>query len=185
MPTLVEQIVLLHRAFDDAQIPHAFGGALALAYYTDEIRATRDIDVNVFVGPDRVDRVFAALPPGVEVDERAWAAVERDGQVRLWWNETPVDLFFDQHPVHERAATWSRTVPFADGEIPILDATALAVFKMMFSRPQDWVDLESMLAARTVDPLEVSSIYASVMGADDERLDRFRDLAGAYGGFGT
>ena len=34
--------------------------------------------------PDRV-----AQPPGTV--ER----IARDGQIRLWWNETPVDLFFD------------------------------------------------------------------------------------------
>jgi hypothetical protein len=44
--SLPEKVVAIDRALDD--VPHAFGGALALAYYA-EPRATVDIDLNVFV----------------------------------------------------------------------------------------------------------------------------------------
>ena len=40
-------------ALDDARIPHAFGGALALAWCTQRARGTIDIDVNVFVDRSR------------------------------------------------------------------------------------------------------------------------------------
>ena len=57
---LDEQIVALEGAFLAAGIPHAFGGAHALAYYG-SVRATRDIDVNVFLPVSEVDRVFGVL----------------------------------------------------------------------------------------------------------------------------
>ncbi len=49
-------------AIDDALavVPHAFGGALALAYYA-EPRATIDIDLNVFVPAERFADVLTPL----------------------------------------------------------------------------------------------------------------------------
>lgn len=44
---LDEQIASIENAFAAAGIPHAFGGAQALAYYG-SVRATHDIDLNVF-----------------------------------------------------------------------------------------------------------------------------------------
>ena len=43
---LDEKIVAIGRALEAADIPHAFGGAQALAYYATP-RATHDIDLNV------------------------------------------------------------------------------------------------------------------------------------------
>ena len=57
-PTLAERVVALDAALAD--VPHAFGGALALAYYA-EPRATIDIDLNVFVPAERFEDVAAPL----------------------------------------------------------------------------------------------------------------------------
>ena len=57
---LDEQIVALEQAFVAAGIPHAFGGAQALAYYG-SVRATHDIDVNVFLPAAEAERVFGVL----------------------------------------------------------------------------------------------------------------------------
>ncbi len=46
MLTLAKRVLAIDHAL--SSIPHAFGGALALAYYA-EPRATIDIDLNVFV----------------------------------------------------------------------------------------------------------------------------------------
>ncbi|MDQ1395101.1 MAG: hypothetical protein QOG64_360, partial [Acidimicrobiaceae bacterium] len=45
MPSLAERLLVVHAGLDGARIPHAFGGAIALAYCTEEPRGTRDIDV--------------------------------------------------------------------------------------------------------------------------------------------
>ena len=62
MTTLPDKIVEIHRALDAADLPHAFGGALALAWCTARARGTIDIDLNVFVEVHALDRVLAALP---------------------------------------------------------------------------------------------------------------------------
>src|SRR5687768_44820 len=97
-PALADKVVALHEALDGAGIPHAVGGALALAYYA-EPRATVDIDINVFVEVDRVDDVLGALAPlGVTGGDRA--LIERDDQDRLQWGRNPVDLFFSYDAFH-------------------------------------------------------------------------------------
>ncbi|HEY7952208.1 MAG TPA: hypothetical protein VID70_04420 [Solirubrobacteraceae bacterium] len=46
-PSLPDKVLAIHRALAQAKVAHAFGGALALAYYA-EPRGTIDIDLNVF-----------------------------------------------------------------------------------------------------------------------------------------
>jgi hypothetical protein len=170
--TLAERIVVLDQVLD--AVPHAFGGALALAYYA-EPRATVDIDLNLFVGVDRYDDVARRLEPlGTDVADAGVAeAVRRDGQVRIWWDATPVDLFFAYDPFHDAAAGASTVVPFADTSIPILSATHLAVCKVVFDRPKDWVDIDAMLACDApIDPAEVTRWVGRIAGDTDVRYRR-------------
>ena len=66
---LAAKIEQLHRSFRAANLPHAFGGALALAFCVAEPRATKDIDLNVFIGVDRIDELIDALPERVVVTD--------------------------------------------------------------------------------------------------------------------
>jgi len=173
--TLSEKLIAIHRALDGAKIPHAFGGAIALAYATQNPRGTSDIDVNVFTPAADPREALAALPAEVEQPEGTAETVARDGQIRLWWDETPVDLFFNYEPVHEEAARNRRTVEFAGTTIPILDADELALFKAMFDRTQDWADIEALVAAGTVDLPRVRELLTGLVGAGDARVARLDD----------
>ncbi len=176
MCELGDRLLALHDAFDLARIPHAIGGAIALGYCTLEPRGTRDLDVNVFVGPDRIKDVFAALPTGVAISGLALEQAERDGQVRLWWEETPIDLFFSVLRFHDRVASEVRQVSFEGRSIPVLDCTALAVFKAMFDRPRDWVDIEAMVEARALDLGEASRWVTEIAGADSAAARKLAEL---------
>jgi hypothetical protein len=175
-PSLPEKVIAIHRALATAKVPHAVGGALALAYYA-EPRATVDVDVNVFVPTDRWPRVRDALAPlGVDVDVDE-PALERDGQVRLWWDRNPVDLFFSYDPFHTEMEGAARRVPFAGTTIPILAPEHLTVCKAMFDRPKDWLDIEAILIA--TEPLDVDSIedwLRRMVGDRDERLSKLNEL---------
>lgn len=173
---LPERLVALHEALSRRRIPHAFGGAIALAYWTEDPRGTSDIDINVFVPEANGQAVLDALPEGVVHDEHTAGLIARDGQVRLFWDETPVDLFFDNVPVHEQAAAHRRSVPYEGMRIPILGPVELAVFKVMFNRSQDWVDLENMATAGTLDVDAVGATLVSMLGPDDPRLARLAEL---------
>lgn len=176
---LDEKVALLARTLDAAGVPHAFGGAIALAYYATP-RGTRDVDINVFLPARDFDRVFAALRPlGVEPPGPAGRrALERDEQVRLHWDGTPLDLFFSYNELHDACLERRRTVPFGSDRIAILGPEDLAVFKVLFSRDKDWRDLREMLFAQGQD---LDAPYAlawleRIVPPDDERLLRFRDL---------
>jgi hypothetical protein len=166
MSELGDRLLAVHDALDDARIPHAIGGAFALGYCTLEPRGTRDLDVNVFVGPGRVKDVFAALPAAVAISGLSLEQAERDGQVRLWWDETPIDLFFSVLPFHQHVARDVRLVSFEGHAIPVLSCTALAVFKTIFDRPRDWVDIEAMVEARALDLDETIRWVADMAGSD-------------------
>jgi hypothetical protein len=173
--SLTQRIVRLHAALDAAGLEHAFGGALALAFCTLEPRATQDIDVNIFVGVDQVEAVLASLPRGVVADERARRSLERDGQARLWWDGTPVDVFLSNHPFHEEARRRCRTVPFAGVDtLPVLACNDLAVFKSFFARPKDAVDITSMVEAGAVDAQSIVTTVAELLGADHPSVDVVR-----------
>jgi hypothetical protein len=179
--TLPARIVELHRALAAAGIPHAFGGALALAWCTKQARGTIDIDVNLFVAPERADEVLAALPDGVAWSDDDRAHIDRDGQVRLWWNETPVDLFFNTTDFHERLEARTQQHPFMEGDMPFLSCRDLAVFKAFFNRTRDWADLEEMAAAGALDVEAVLGVLVNYLGGDDERIERLRALATSSG----
>ena len=170
--TLPERLVALHEALGARRIPHAFGGAIALAYWTLEPRGTIDIDVNVFVPAENAERVLRALPEGVARPDGTAEKIARDGQIRLWWDEVPVDFFFDYVPIHADAARNRRRVPFAGTRIPVLGPTELAVFKVMFDRTRDWADIEAMLEAGTLDVEAVRAELTTLLEPGDERFTR-------------
>lgn len=167
---LVEQVLVLHAAFVHARVPHAFGGALALAYWTEEPRGTRDIDCNIFVPADDSVGVLRALPAGVEVPADTAERVAAEGQIRLWWGGTPLDLFFDYAPVHRRAAAGARIVPLAGVDIPVLGPVELLVFKAVFDRTKDWADVEAVLAAGSTTEADVTRALVDLVGEGDLRV---------------
>jgi hypothetical protein len=180
---LGDQLLAVHDGLDGAGIPHAIGGAIALGYCVLEPRGTRDVDVNVFVDPQRARDVFAAMPEGVEVSGLQLEHAERDGQVRLRWGITPIDLFLSVLPFHDRVQAHIRVVPFEGRTIPVLDCTGLAVFKAMFDRTRDWADMEAMVEARTIDFDEVTRWILEMVG-DDERVQKLAALRASRGSQG-
>ena len=173
---LTGKIVRIHEALTKAALPHAFGGALALAWCTQRARGTIDIDVNIFVGTAAAPDVLAGLPRSVARSEADLAALHTDGQARLWWDNTPVDVFLNTTAFHEQAAARARVEPFAGRLIPFLACDDLAVFKAFFNRSKDWVDLEEMIAVDALDIDRVVGVLDRYLGPDDDRIDRLRSL---------
>jgi hypothetical protein len=179
MKPMIDAIAELEDALVEAAIPHAFGGALALAWCTKDPRATNDVDLNIFLGVDQVEQVVAALPVGIKVSDRDREALNRDGQRRLFWDGTPVDLFFSTTTFHKDVASRVVRHRFLDRDIPFLCCTDLAVFKALFNRPKDWVDLAEMISRQTVNEDAVLGAIVRYLGPDDERVGRFRALLSA------
>lgn len=176
MSLLGERLLAVHDALISAGLPHAFGGAIALAYCTEEPRGTRDLDVNVFVDPVRAKEALSALPDPVVVSEVDIATAARDGQVRLWWDDTPIDVFLDVHSFHAEVAAGVRSVAFEGRTIPVLDCTALAVFKVLFDRTKDWADIEEIVAAHALELPQAVIWLERIVGSDSPVVTRLKSL---------
>lgn len=176
MSELVEKLLAIHDSLTEAGLAHAFGGAIALAYCVEEPRGTRDLDVNIFADASRAEAVLAGLPDGVAVGNQDVAAVARDGQARLWWDDTPVDVFLNNLPLHEAAAAGVIWVPLAGREVPVLDCASLAIFKALFDRTRDWADLEAIAIATPEDIETAAETIADLVGENDPAHEKLKAL---------
>jgi len=177
MSELVDKLFAVHDALKAQSLPHAFGGAIALAYCVEEPRGTRDLDVNIFCDAADAKKVLEALPDGVEMSAGDVAKVERDGQTRLFWDGVPIDVFLNNLPLHEAVAAAVVWVPLESRKIPVLDCASLVIFKSFFARTKDWADIEAVAVATPEDIEAAARTLADLVGEDDEafvRLDAIR-----------
>lgn len=132
-------VAAVHQSLKEAGIPHAFGGAFALAYYGAP-RPTSDIDANVF------------LPA-------------QESELKFEWKGTPVHFFFSSDPLHEEMKRRIQEVPFGDGTIPLVAAEHLVIRKRLLGRPKDQRDIERIAAAIDLDWEEIESWVRQLGGA--------------------
>ena len=153
-----EKVLAVHRALAAAGLPHAIGGAVALSIYGAP-RETVDIDVNVFVPPERRPEVRAALDP-----------LPPDGH--------PVHVFYSHDPLHEEMAEKAREVPYAGATIPLVAPEHLVIRKAMLDRPKDWLDIEAILiAAGPLDLVAIDAWMRRLAGEGDPRVTKLQELA--------
>ncbi len=176
MISLVGRILRIHQLLDKADVGHAFGGALALAYCTGEPRATRDIDINIFLPAEQVSVVQKALHSVIEFTDSQLRYLKAEGQTRVFWDETPVDLFFNVSDLHQHMSLKTSQGTLNGVEIPILSAEFLAIFKAMFNRTKDWADLEAMVEEGSFNSDFVVSQLVDLLGAQDARIERLSRL---------
>jgi hypothetical protein len=166
-------------ALDRAGIPYALGGALAYGLWGVP-RATVDVDVNVFVEDDGLPAVVTTLRElGVEIElAQARSESAATGMIVAHWDLFRIDIFTPsiafaweamrtrvRHTIDERTA-W------------FLSAEAIAVFKLLFFRAKDLVDLERLVAVQgpRLDGAYVRAQIVGMMGEDDERVARWDAL---------
>jgi hypothetical protein len=152
-PSGQARVLAVHDALFAAGISHAIGGAIALGIYAVP-RPIRDIDVNVFVPPDRRPEVEATLAP-----------LGADGP--------PVHLFFSEDALHDAMPAAVREVPFADATIPLVPPEVLVIRKVIMDRPKDWPDIKALLASET--PLDLAEIRRWLGRLAPDRLAVFEN----------
>ena len=170
VPAVVARLI---DVLEPAGVVYAFGGAIALAAWS-EPRATADVDVIIWVELETVDvAIDLVRRAGVEVDrDAARVGAEMRGLFVGHAGATRVDVFVPSIPFYEEAA--SRRVRTAIGgrDTWVHSAEVLAVFKLLFFRPKDLIDLERMLTVRgeAFDRPFVRDALFEMLG-DDERID--------------
>lgn len=174
---LESKILALHEMLDALRVRHQFGGAIALAWYRSP-RATTDIDLNVTLAPGHAAPVLGAIEHlGVRVSEADRDTIAADGQARLDWGGSYLDLFFATLDLHQQMATDARIVTFGPVEIPILSPEHLMICKAIFDRPKDWVDIEEMVRWGTsIDAAEVLGWLERLLGDGSEQHARLQGL---------
>jgi len=176
MSELVEKLFEIHDSLTDAGLAHAFGGAIALAYCVEEPRGTRDLDVNIFIDASKAESVLASLPQGVRVGKKDVAKVKRDGQARLDWDGTPIDVFLNNIPLHDVVAASVVWVQLEGRDVPVLDCASLVIFKAFFDRTKDWADLEAIAIATPEDIEGAATTIAETVGEDDPAVEKLKSL---------
>ncbi len=173
---LAPKIVSLHEMLDSAGVPHQFGGAIALAWYRNP-RATTDIDLNLTLPPAAAEPILELLAGlGVTVAPGDREAIARDGQVRLDWDGSYLDVFFATMDLHLEMAERARLVRFGPVDIPILAPEHLIACKAVFDRPKDWLDITEILRWGTdIDGARTLYWVGEILGPDAEQ---YRRLAG-------
>jgi hypothetical protein len=175
---LPEGLIVLHNRFAHDHIPHAFGGAIALAYWGVP-RATTDIDINIFLSKNQRVRVLDSIGTTFPLTNRADAErqIEHTAQVRLRWGAIPVDLFFSNTPFHEAMATRTHEVDYVGTPIPVLSAEDLVICKYLFNRGKDWTDIETIVQVQAhLDEPYLMQWLTEFSEADDERLARLERM---------
>lgn len=172
------------RALEAAGIDYALGGALALGAHGVP-RGTLDVDVNVFASDSELPRVFATLRAlGIEIaDDTAIVQARRDGLFVGRWDGMRIDVFTPSIPFSLEAERTRVRVAAPDGGSDwFLSPEALAVFKLLFARPKDFVDLERLVAVQgdRLDRAYIRRWIADMMGEQDERTVRWDELCRTF-----
>lgn len=182
MKTVLGAALEVQRFLSQASEQFCFIGGIALQRWG-EPRLTRDVDVTVLSpfggeGPT-ADRLLAALRPRIQ-DAREFAVRNR---VLLLETEggIAVDIALGALPFEERCV--ARSSEWALEPETILrtcSAEDLLVMKAFASRPQDWIDIES-IAVRQRQTLDWKQVFEELepLAAVREEpglLDRLRQL---------
>lgn len=183
MDDLVAAARDLVHALEASPLTYALGGALANAVWGVP-RVTLDIDLNVWCADDELERTFAQLVSmGVEGDVTSSVARARaDGVAYMRWRGIRLDVFVPSVAFYEEALRTRVRIELPDlGTAWVLSAEALCVFKLLFFRPKDLIDIEKILRVRgsALDRSYVRQRIAEMLGVDDERVAKWDQLVAA------
>jgi hypothetical protein len=174
----------LAESLESAGLEYAFGGALALAYWAPP-RATADIDLNLFVDVQALDSAFAAIETAgfvVKRDEATRWAAER-GDFRAFAGPVRLDVFLSFSPFHDEVRERAVRRPSASGRaIRVLSAEDLMLFKLLFDRPKDWLDMEKIVQQQgaSLDSGYLARWSRELMPEGDGRAARLQALLDAH-----
>lgn len=159
------------QALERAGVDYAIGGALALGIHG-ALRATRDVDVNVFCEPEQLGKMFAALADaGVQVnDAAARQEASTEGWFTGWLGAVRIDVFVPSIEFSWEAGRRRVQRPFGGSLLWFLSVESLCIFKLLFFRTKDLADLEQLVRTSTLDRVWVKETISSMMGADDPRV---------------
>jgi len=183
----------LVRALEAAGIPCAIGGSIALGLWGVP-RGTKDADLNAFVGEDRYEELLTTLEAAGcrGPDDAPWTPALREAFLRqaregdtaiVWRSGFRVDVFVPSIPFYAEAAATVRRVDIEGQPVPVLSPEALSVFKLLFFRDKDLVDLRRLVARQgaRLDADYVRERLVEMVGDDDDRIAAWAAIVREHG----
>lgn len=179
----LELALTLAWELEQQDVSYAIGGALAYGIWGVP-RATIDVDINVFVDGEELEAVLKAMAPlGVEADlDQVMAASEDRGMFVVHAGLFRVDVFTPSIPFCSEAERTRVRHTVDNQEAWFLSAEALAVFKLLFFRAKDLVDLQRLIAVQghRLNTAFVRRHIVEMMDEDDERVIRWDALVAEH-----
>jgi hypothetical protein len=171
---------LLADALEQAGVPYAVGGAIAYGFHGPP-RATNDVDLNVFVEPEALGPVLESMAAaGAVVDrDKAIESARQRGDFAVRFGGMRVDVFTPSIELSYSAAARTQAFQLLGRPIRVLSAEDLVLFKLLFFRPKDIIDVERLLRFRDTDFDRgyVHRWIVKLMGEDDERTLEWRRMS--------
>lgn len=163
-----------------ADCEYALGGAIALGFWA-EPRGTLDVDVTIYLPLDDAAGCIELLEKiGCQFDQRRTEdMLNQHGFCQVQLLGLRLDVFLPMSPFYEAAKARRREVPMGSRTAYIWDAETLCVFKMMFFRQKDLVDIQSILRSQgaSMDREWIEKSLLELYGQRDPRISRWRELA--------
>jgi len=166
----------LAAVLDGEKVPYAIGGALAYGLWGDP-RGTHDVDLNLFVDAEMLGDALGVLcEAGVSIDVPAALREAEEGGVLIGhYDGMRVDLFAPSIPFSWEAGRTRVRLKVRDQEAWYLSAESTAVFKLLFFRLKDLVDIERLVVVQgeALDRDYIRRWMVDMMGEDDERVEEW------------
>lgn len=166
-------------ALEAEGVPYAIGGALALAAWGFP-RATNDVDIDLFVAPDELGEVFTVLERlGCELDRQACSeSARKRGDFTVRFARMRIDFFVPSIAFYRSVEARVRDAPLGSAPAKYLSPEDLAVFKMLFFRTKDVLDVERLVGflGSAFDTGYVRASLVEIVGAEDPRIARWDRL---------
>jgi len=169
-------------ALESRGIEYALGGALALNLWA-EPRGTIDVDLSLFLdpgAPTAAVQTVLELGCAARTAEAVASFLDR-GLARFEYRGRRVDVYLPTLEIYESARRRRVRAPLHGRPAWFWSAEDITVFKLMFFRPKDLADVESILRNRdtSYDLGYVRSWLVRMFGDRDPRVTRFDELARA------
>lgn len=180
---------------DRAGFETAIGGALALGIWGVP-RGTKDVDLNVFAAEGDYPRLLATLESSgctATAAGESWSPERRaeflrrarEGEVAVAYRDgIRIDIFVPSIDFYREAERTRRMVDLPGGRrVHALSPEALAVFKLLFFREKDLLDLKRLVARQgaALDSAWVRRQVADMVGEADDRVRAWDEIVRAHG----
>jgi hypothetical protein len=159
LPGLIDLIHELEQVFDRLSIDRSYGGAIACNYYAPP-RFTQDVDVLILAPATRMPGLVEELSsigctetyhpgaPPVKLQRILSELRAKPYWTVLYCHGIRIEFFAPWHSFHHRVLERSPSRQLEGRAIRIHSAEDLIIFKKIFDRPKDIIDIKAMLLAQ-------------------------------------